>query len=108
MKRASWTLSLTLALPLLAAAGCKDSNQNYIGFDAAPDASASDAKGDGGSSDAPAGEANRNDVLNDVLATDTPPAPDAVSDASIDGDASADASPDGASDAASEDAESGQ
>ena len=104
MNRAPWTLSLTLALPLLAAAGCKDSKQDYIGFDAAPDTSASDAKGDGGGTDALAGEANRNDVL----ATDVPPAPDAASDASADSDASDDASPDGASDGDVADTEPGQ
>lgn len=108
MNRAPWTLSLTLALPLLAAAGCKDSKQDYIGFDAAPDTSASDAKGDGGGTDALAGEANRNDVLDDVLATDVPPAPDAASDASADSDASDDASPDGASDGDVADTEPGQ
>jgi hypothetical protein len=108
MNRASWTFALTLALPPLAVAGCKDSNQKYIAFDAASDAPAGDAKSDV-SVDAPRSDANRNDTADDTVASDVPPTADAGAVTDGNSDVSSDTVPDtDVPDSAISDAEPGQ
>lgn len=95
MNRPSWTLALTLAVPSLLAAGCRDSNQSYIGFDAAPDTASSDVRSDGATSETTPGDAARSEVATDAVASETPPSSDAGSDLAADGDAARDdAAPD--------------
>jgi len=99
MDRTPWILASILAVPLLGAAGCKDSNPNYISFDASPDSAASDAKRDGVASDAAPGDGSRSDAPTDTLASETLPGSDAATDATGAEDTSLDTAPDGTLDA---------
>ena len=73
MRRASPALVPILAISLssLTAAGCKDSDPNYIHFDATADTGATEVRGDSSATDAGSSDAARADVVADSGASDT-------------------------------------
>jgi len=104
-------LGAALALAVTASVGCKDSNPNYISFDAAPTQTI-DAKGDvPPAADGAAGDigADHGGSLSDATQSDTPvdkaPQVDAVADATSASDA---ADADTAADATGADGGDGQ
>jgi hypothetical protein len=115
MERTAWIIVATLSLGT--AAGCKDSNPNYIGFDAQPgdvrgdvvaavDVPPADGAADGARGDASANDATTLEVNGaDASATEVG-AIDAASDGNARGDAGEDAEGDAEGDAGGADASS--
>jgi hypothetical protein len=120
MERTVWIAALALAVT--ASVSCKDSNQNYINFDAQPPTQTTDAKGDlppvtdGAGSDAAAdhGGTSADATTSDVAAdhgsssTDAPADTALAQDTASDGTAGDAVSSDTGSDATGDDGGAGQ
>jgi hypothetical protein len=104
MKRTVWTIFA--ALSLAAGAGCKDSNQNYIGFDAQASDVRPDVPADGSSLDVATDGGHADGSHADDVRPDSPP--DSGVGDGVDGSDSSDGSDGSANAGDSADAEQGQ